>query len=303
MNLLANVTRGANVVKLLAKKKAPLLMIIGGGICMVGAIVTAVKSADKVKEDLEECKEEMEIINENLADLRDPERREEMVAAGFTEESLKRELVQVKAKTAGKVVHSFTPTLLFFVSGMGLIAGSHYIMEKRLNGVMAAYAVLDQSFKEYKERVKTELGDEKEKEIRYGFKKEDEVEVDNKEFSKQSDDNPYLKSPYSRFFDSSNKNWNDDPESNKFFLTLQQSTANDMLKARGHLFLNEVYDLLGMERSRAGAVVGWVIGGGDGYVDFGLQDIFSEANRRFNNGYEPVVLLDFNVDGVIYDKI
>lgn len=42
------------------------------------------------------------------------------------------------------------------------------------------------------------------------------------------------------------------------FLRRQQDYANEMLKARGHLFLNEVYDLLDIPRSKAGQVVGWV---------------------------------------------
>jgi hypothetical protein len=52
-------------------------------------------------------------------------------------------------------------------------------------------------------------------------------------------------------------------------------------------------------------MVGWIDGGdGDGYVDFGIYDIAAVNNRReFINGYEPSIILDFNVDGVIWDKI
>ena len=61
--------------------------------------------------------------------------------------------------------------------------------------------------------------------------------------------------------------------------------------------------MLGFPHTSAGAVVGWVRGNGDGYVDFGLMDFYSNANRLFHEGFEPNIWLDFNVDGVIWDKI
>ena len=87
------------------------------------------------------------------------------------------------------------------------------------------------------------------------------------------------------------------------FLNGQQNFANDLLQARGHVFLNEVYDMLGIPRSQAGAVVGWVKEFGDGYVDFGIFDGKTSQARSFVNGEERNILLDFNVAGVIYDLI
>jgi hypothetical protein len=68
------------------------------------------------------------------------------------------------------------------------------------------------------------------------------------------------------------------------------------------VFLNEVYEGLGMERCQMGQHVGWLKAGrsrGDGFIDFGIYDIFDESKRAFVNGFEPVALLDFNVDGPI----
>ena len=88
------------------------------------------------------------------------------------------------------------------------------------------------------------------------------------------------------------------------FLRTQQNYANDLLKARGHLFLNEVYSMLGIPHTSAGAIVWWTIGaGGDNYVDFGIFTRDSQVVREFVNGYERSILLDFNVDGVIWDMI
>lgn len=111
-------------------------------------------------------------------------------------------------------------------------------------------------------------------------------------------------SQYARIFDDSCPAWNRDAEYNLLFLKEQQTFATDLLRSRGYLFLNEVYDMLGFPRSKAGQVVGWVYDEknpiGDNKVDF---RIFDERNSLFVNGYERSVLLDFNVDGCILDKI
>ena len=109
---------------------------------------------------------------------------------------------------------------------------------------------------------------------------------------------------YARFFNESCVGWSKDAEKNISFLKLQQQYANELLKAKGHLFLNEVYDMLGMARSKAGQVVGWIYNPdnpiGDNYVDF---DIFADHNEDFVNGYERTALLDFNVDGNILEHV
>ena len=62
--------------------------------------------------------------------------------------------------------------------------------------------------------------------------------------------------------------------------------------------------MLGIPRTKAGQVVGWIFDKdnpiGDNYVDFGL---LNTQNEDFVNGYKRSVLLDFNVDGMILDRI
>ena len=114
-------------------------------------------------------------------------------------------------------------------------------------------------------------------------------------------------SDYAKFFDEGCREWDKDPEYNLTFLKCQENYANDLLKSKGHLFLNEVYDMLGIPRTKAGQIVGWIYDEenpiGDNYVDFGIYDVYKEANRNFVNGYERNILLDFNVDGDILSKI
>lgn len=126
-------------------------------------------------------------------------------------------------------------------------------------------------------------------------------------------------SQYARFFDETNPNWNknsglrdkDGPAMNLFFLMRMQDYANELLKSRysedevGYLYLNEVYEMLGIPTTVEGQIVGWIYSDhnpiGDNYVDFGIYNI--DQNAEFVNGFKNSVLLDFNVDGVIIDKI
>ena len=96
-----------------------------------------------------------------------------------------------------------------------------------------------------------------------------------------------------------------------------QARANDLLKAKGYLFLNDVYDMLGIPRTKAGQIVGWTYDRetcesktvdengdpvGDGFIDFGIFNA-KRPNRRFVDGYESVILLDFNVEGNVLDLL
>lgn len=111
-------------------------------------------------------------------------------------------------------------------------------------------------------------------------------------------------SMYGRFFDYRSLRWFKDPITNRRTLRVIQDHANDILKARGYIFLNEVYDLLDIPKTPIGQVVGWTYNKGnplgDNYVDF---DVFNSRNSDFINGITPDVMLDFNVDGIILDYI
>ena len=94
--------------------------------------------------------------------------------------------------------------------------------------------------------------------------------------------------------------WTKDPQYNKMYLQHQQQHLNDLLRSRGHLYLNEVFDALGIPRTKVGQLFGWVYEDGNSYIDFGLN---SESNKDFINGKTADALLDFNVDELIIDRI
>ena len=195
------------------------------------------------------------------------------------------------------------------------IISGHSILKRRNIAIAAAYAAVDQGFKKYRKNVIEKFGEDIDQEMRFGIKAKEIKKKDKNgktikdtEYYIDTDDNPLSNiSEYARFFDAASENFAKDPEYNMMFLRRQQDYANEKLKAQGHLFLNEVYDLLDIPRSKAGQVVGWIYDKngntkGDNYVDFGLYRN-DPGSRRFVNGLEYNILLDFNVDGVIYDLI
>jgi hypothetical protein len=194
---------------------------------------------------------------------------------------------------------AYAPPLIIGSASIVCILSAHGIMLKRQASLLAAYTALDAGYKAYRKRVSERLGEEEEEAL---YRNVRAIESFNEqgEACEIIDPANIPPSPYARFFDEASRNWTKTPEYNLLFLRSQQDWANDRLRAYGYVFLNEVYEALGLERSQAGQIVGWKLkGDGDGFVDFGLYSIGDEGNRAFVNLIEHTVLLDFNVDGPI----
>ena len=303
---MAKMTRTFNRTGLQLKKHSPEILLAAGVVGVVASGVMACKATLKVQEIVDDAKGKIDTIHEVSNDP--------SMAEKYTEEDSKKDLAIVYTQTAVKMIKLYGPSVALGVASLGCMIGSNRILNKRNVALAAAYTAVDKSFKEYRGRVIERFGKQIDKELRYNIKAQEieEVSVDEKgkEVTKKStvevmDPNAY--SPYSIVFDDGNTGWDPDPELTKYFLIQQQNWANDRLKAKGHLFLNEVYDMLGAKRTKAGAQVGWVYDEknpiGDNYVDFGIFDIRSPKARDFVNGLEKVIVLDFNVDGVILDLI
>ena len=192
------------------------------------------------------------------------------------------------------------------------------LLRKRNVALAAAYMTVDKSFKDYRGRVAERFGTDAEREIRYNIKAKDieETVVDEKGKEKtvkttvETVEDPNQISAWSRIWQEGNPGWTKDAQHNKYFLTQIQNQANDMLRNRGHLFLNEVYDMLGYPRIKEGNIIGWIYDEknpvGDNFVDFGIYPLngtIDQAKINFINGDERSILLDFNVDGPILDLI
>jgi uncharacterized protein DUF6353 len=296
MNLVPEVIgRGIARNALLAQKASPQMLFVAGVAGMVGGTVLACRSTLKAHEVLTEMRTKREIVRTVHAaednDYDDSDRSKDMTLLYF--------------QTGVKFVRLYAPAVILGGLAIAALTSSHKILTTRNAGLTAAYAALDKGFKEYRARVIERYGEERDREFRYGIEKVEITDPETKKKRTIKQLGPNEPSVYARFFDESSGQWNKNPDYNRMLINSQQNWANDLLRSRGHVFLNEVYDMLGLERSAAGAVVGWILsddGSTDNHISF---DIFngSEPARDFVNGYEGSILLDFNVDGVIYDKL
>lgn len=286
------------------QKHSPEILAGVGVVGVVASTVMACKATMKLNDILEESKETRDKIREVESNPRYEEQ--------YSHEDAKKDLTINYTQTGLKIAKLYAPAVILGSASLGCLLASNDILRKRNAALSAAYMTVDKSFKEYRQRVVDRFGEEVEKEIRYNIKAEeitstvvaeDGSETTVTETVKTMDPNLY--SDYAKFFDEASPYWQKDPEYNFMFLKSQQQYANDLLKARGRLFLNEVYEMLGIDKTKAGQIVGWVYNPenpiGDNFVDFGIFDMSKERVRAFVNGYEPNILLDFNVDGNIWD--
>lgn len=280
---------------LLAQKSSPTTLFVGGIIGVTATVVLACRATLKVDAVLAKTQEGLETI-ETV--------RDDANHADYTDTDAKKDKAYVYIRTVSDLGKLYGPALIIGIVSVSALAGSHNILSRRNAALAAAYKTVEKAFGEYRGRVSDVIGHEREQELYYDLTPCDMDGPDATKKSKVKRVGPNSASMYARFFDEQNRNWESTPEYNFLFLKCQQQFATDRLIARGHIFLNEVYDALGMERTKEGSVVGWVLNNGDNYVDFGIfEENATDRVVDFMTGRENCILLDFNVDGIIYEKI
>jgi hypothetical protein len=286
------ITRSITRKVLITKKNSPHIFFAAGVVGIVASTFLACRATLKLEETLDEIKEDFD-SGKGLA------KKDDYPVDRYPDGAFPKDAVYIYGKAAYRLGVLYGPSVLLGSTSIGLLTGAHVQLTRRNAALTFTLTAVSQAYEKYRARVQEEVGNERELEL-FRDIHEEVVEMDgHKQKVALAGGNPA--SIYARFFDEYCINWCKNPEMNRMFLQCQQNYFNQQLKARGHVFLNEVYDAIGLERSKAGSVCGWTTeGNGDDYIDFGM---FEDASRRFINGIEPSILLDFNVDGVIYDLI
>lgn len=283
------------------KKHSPEILVVAGIAGTVVSAVLACKATTKVAEILDETKGTLDTIHDGME-------TGAINGQEYTTEDGKKDTVVVYAQTGMKLAKLYGPAIILGTLSITSILASNNILRKRNVALGAAYAAIDKSFKEYRGRVIERFGEQVDTELKYGIKakKFEEIEVD-PETGKEKKvkktvmvADPNLQSDYAVYFDSKSRNYETNPDYNRMFLKAQQAFANDKLQTRGHLFLNEVLDDLDLPRTPAGQIVGWTKDGPDGYVNFRIVEVERETE---DGRHEPTLLLDFNVEGNIWEKM
>lgn len=315
--LMASVKKVASKTKMKVQKRSPEILLAAGIIGLVTSTVLACKASTKIGDILDDHQESMDEIKHGLDN---PDKLTEE----YTPEDAKKDTTIVYVNTGVKFVKLFAPVAILGAASIFSILASHNIMNQRNAALASAYAAVDHGFKEYRERVKDKYGDEVDKEMRFGTKAENINVIETDEEGKDKKVKKAVNvvdretaGDYTFFFDELSPYWVKDGDYNRTFLLAQQQYANDRLRARGYLFLNEVLSELGLPLTKAGQIVGWIYNpnnpSGDNYIDFGIFEGYSrdevDAIKAKTQGmkshevYGRYVMLDFNVDGNIWDKI
>lgn len=295
LKTVANViTRTASRQMLRAQKNSPTLLFGAGVVGIVATVVLASRATLKLDEVLDDADYDLGKIK--AAEL----------SSKYTEADRRADVIKVYVRSGAKIVVLYAPAAIIGMASIAALTGSHIVLNRRNVSLTAAYAGLDKAYRAYRERVIKTYGADADVKLRY--------DTEEYEYVEETAQGPVVKrgqkilknvgDPYSVCFDPTNRNWQPEPWQNQFFLQSIQNYCNEKLRAQGHLFLNEAFDMLGMPHTSAGAVCGWVLGTGhDDYVTFGIFDNDMEAGTLFAMGLENSVWLNLNCDGVIYDKI
>ena len=280
-----------------ANKHSPELLLGAGVVGLISATVLACNASRKVDDILEEHFNSLGNIKHAVEELSDV----------YSKTDSAKDVVITYAGTTRSLVKLYSPSVILGGLSLAAIFGSHRILKGRNVALAAAYTALDETYKAYRERVVEEYGEKKDYDLSHGIirekVKETYTDKDGKKKTKTVEKTRFDArgaSKYARFFDEYAERWSPDPYMNLTFLRHKQAYWNDILRLRGQkvVFLNEIYEDLGFERTKEGQIVGWVYESeaGDGYIDFGFDKF-----EQFLSGHEKSVLLDFNVDGIVYD--
>ena len=321
MGFLQTISENCGKVATFASNNKDKILLVGGFVCGGLALGTTVRATLKCKDIIEEHKDNLQMI----------ETAAELDSEYANSNDIKTDTMKAYGLTALGIAKNVAVPVIFAAGSAACFVGEHAVMENKVEkltetvvGLSAAYTAVDTAFKKYRKNVINELGKEADERFRHGVKKEsvDIVEVDEKGKEKKSTKEFEVideldSSDYAKFFDcTSNQfiftdplHYHPDWDANIHFLNCQQSLANQMLRLNGYLFLNDVYEMLGIPKTKAGQVVGWIFDPEDesidSHVSFGTYRIVNKKviNCEDDYEYEQCILLDFNVDGVIIDKV
>lgn len=293
------VTSKAGRSLLITKKHSPAILFVAGVSGVVATTVMVGKASYKLKSVVDDKQQRQDLAHDTF----------ELARLGkeqYTEAEYNSEVRDIKIDFVKDVVGLYAPAVVVGAVSLGALTGSHTILTRRNAALTAAYAVLDRGFKEYRARVVDKFGEQTDREMMFGVVEEQDaidtehgVEVETVRRAKGQ-------SIYARrFANETTPSWEPFHESNVNCLQARQNYLNDLLQMRGHVFLNEVYNALGLPHSVEGQIVGWVKDNpaGEGFISFGPYNASDKAARDFVRDREGGILLDFNVDGNVLDLI
>lgn len=288
----SSLTRVANRTALKLKKHSPQILFYGGLVGVVTTTVLASRATLKAVPVVEDYRTgRMTIEKAGKSNV-------------LSSDEFTRSVVEQYTITTMSLTKLYAPTIVIGAASIAALTKSHRQLTSRNTALTVAYTGLFKTFESYRNRVREQLGSDIDKQFLHGTVQQ-ELEYEDKQGKTRTKEitalDPSSKSALTHYFDVNTGSWCKDPSYNQSMLDNQQKWANVLLQRQGHLFLNEVYDLLHIPHTREGNILGWVyedLGNNDMFVTFGHQD-----DGEFVAGFKRDVMLEFNIHGPILDLI
>lgn len=198
-------------VRFLKKNSSTILTVVGAA-GVVGTAVTAVKATPKALDILRVVEEEK------------------------GEELTKFE----KVKVAGPV---YIPSILIGAATIACIFGANVLNKRQQAALMSAYALLDNSYKEYRGKVKELYGDEVDLHIKKEIAKD---KYDTSGITLEEDEILFYDEYSERYFEASMDKVRE-----------AEYQINKIISTNGGAYLNEYYAMLGIDDYEYGDYMGW----------------------------------------------
>ena len=201
--------------KQLFKRNASTILTCIGAVGVVATAVTAVRATPKVVRLLDACEEEK---GDKLS---------------------KTEAIKV----AGPY---YIPSMLLGAGTIACIFGANAFNKRQQAALMSAYALVDNSYKEYKKKVEELYGEEADKEVKAAIARDKYTDED----IQVGDNEKLFYDEFSgQYFESTTKK-----------VIEAEYNLNRQLAYNGGAYLNEFYDFLGIPTIEAGTELGWSLG-------------------------------------------
>lgn len=148
-----------------------------------------------------------------------------------------------KTETVRAAAPAYIPTVLVGASTIACIFGANVLNHRKQASMMSAYALLDSSYKEYRAKVGELYGEDADVNVRTEIAK-DKYAGDG--FSEDNDKQLFYDEFSGRYFESTMKD-----------VLIAEHELNKAITVDGGAYLNEFYELLGLEPVDYADYMGW----------------------------------------------
>lgn len=286
-------------------KNSPAIALGAGIVGFVGTAVLASRATLKISPRVQEHKKDLLELKKAKA-----EHVAKKLDSGDTPDNPKyrKESYEKWARFVGECARAYAAPIIIGTCSVGLIMTSYKIQSNAILGLTMAYEGLKATFDKYREAVIEEHGVEADTTYIAKAHKavNEEVQTQLGDYEVFHVDNRFVFGMETSFdFNGRASMWNVN------FLNDVEAAMNQKLDRKGIVFLNEVLDALGMDRTPAGQQLGWVKSRDDSStdrIDFGWRTLSDEITMHNiknadSSDSAPEILLEFNYDGVVWDRL